>query len=279
MSVSNEALPTLGTGNFYGTTRSREARGATFSTVFHPAARDIPEHRHSAPYFCLLLDGGYEETSRGETLTYVPLTIAFHPAALSHHDSIGPDGARFFMIELGPEWNDALPDWPARVSELDGGDPVWSALRLFQLFGEPAFENEPEVDSLLFELCGHVEKMQPPDATEPDWLAAAVERIQAVYPERIDLRRLAAWAGVTPVHLTRCFRRFHGRGVGDYVQGLRVRDVCRHLSESDATATEIAQTLGFADHSHLTRVFKRITGVTPAVYRARLGGSRAAGRT
>ena len=278
MSLTSSALPTFGAGKFYGETRSREARGAVFSVVAHPQPRVIPKHRHAAAYFCLLLDGGYEETSGGETLAYAPLTIAFHPAGLSHHDAIGPHGARFFMIELGPDWSDALPVWPARVSELDGGDPVWSALRLFQLFSESTFENDSEVEALLFELCGHVEKMQPADATEPTWLAAALERIHAAYPERIDLRALGASVGVSPVHLTRCFRRFHGRGVGDYVQGLRVRDVCRHLSESDATATEIAQTLGFADHSHLTRVFKRITGVTPAAYRARSTETRAAER-
>lgn len=44
----------------------------------------------------------------------------------------------------------------------------------------------------------------------------------------------------------------------------------RWLAERDLTVTELAYETGFADASHLSRVFKRITGFPPSVIKAQL---------
>jgi AraC-like DNA-binding protein len=72
---------------------------------------------------------------------------------------------------------------------------------------------------------------------------------------------------VDPAHLCRAFRRFRRRTIGDYVTGLRVQFVCRKLAETHEPLSDIAAQSGFTDQSHMTRVFKRITGVTPGSYR------------
>jgi AraC-like DNA-binding protein len=48
----------------------------------------------------------------------------------------------------------------------------------------------------------------------------------------------------------------------------------RLLETSDRPIAEIAQTLGFADQSHLTKLFRRETGVTPGQVRAHSGRKR-----
>jgi AraC-like DNA-binding protein len=45
--------------------------------------------------------------------------------------------------------------------------------------------------------------------------------------------------------------------------------VRRHLTaDSDTALADLAMRAGFADQSHLTRVFKQMTGCTPTAYRA-----------
>jgi AraC-like DNA-binding protein len=63
------------------------------------------------------------------------------------------------------------------------------------------------------------------------------------------------------------FRRFTGVTFGEYVQRLRVQFACRQLLNPSATLAGIASLAGFADQSHLTNVFRNITGLTPAVLR------------
>jgi AraC-like DNA-binding protein len=41
----------------------------------------------------------------------------------------------------------------------------------------------------------------------------------------------------------------------------------RHLLAAGSSPAQTAGAVGFADQAHLTRWFKRVTGVTPAVYR------------
>jgi AraC-like DNA-binding protein len=87
------------------------------------------------------------------------------------------------------------------------------------------------------------------------------------------LKAIAHEMSVNPSHLCRTFRRFRRRTIGDYVMGLRVQFVCRKLTETGDALTDIAEEAGFTDQSHMTRVFKRITGDTPGSYR--VAGSRA----
>ena len=99
------------TGQFYGTiVRRHAAAGATLSIVRHENTRELPVHSHEQPYFCLLVEGKYAETYGGSTITYEPFSIALHPAAYSHSDSISSSGATFFTIELGNEWHERLRD-------------------------------------------------------------------------------------------------------------------------------------------------------------------------
>jgi AraC family transcriptional regulator len=55
--------------------------------------------------------------------------------------------------------------------------------------------------------------------------------------------------------------------IGDYVQRLRVRWASAELCRPGARLADVAAAAGFADQSHLTRVFKRVTGATPSAFR------------
>jgi AraC family transcriptional regulator len=52
----------------------------------------------------------------------------------------------------------------------------------------------------------------------------------------------------------------------------RVQHACRLLANREMSLSMIAVETGFVDQSHLTNVFRRITGMTPGAMRVLLTG-------
>lgn len=91
---------------------------------------------------------------------------------------------------------------------------------------------------------------------------------------RVSLESLAADIGVTPVHLTQCFKRSEGVPLYRYQTQLRLGRALERLPESE-DITDLAFELGFSSHSHFTAAFRAKTGMTPSQFReqARSAGS------
>jgi AraC family transcriptional regulator len=104
-------------------------------------------------------------------------------------------------------------------------------------------------------------------ARTSDWLELVREIVQDRYRESLSLRELAEEANVHPVHLARAFRKRYGCCVGDYLRQMRVAGACRDLANSDLGMAEIAGRNGFSDQSHLCRIVKQYTGVSPSRHR------------
>jgi len=82
---------------------------------------------------------------------------------------------------------------------------------------------------------------------------------------RLDLTTLAQEAGLSRYQVLRAFKRRYGLPPQSYRMRVRMAIAQRMLREGSAPAF-VAAELGFVDQSHLTRHFKRVLGVTPAVY-------------
>jgi transcriptional regulator GlxA family with amidase domain len=87
---------------------------------------------------------------------------------------------------------------------------------------------------------------------------------------RID--RLAREVGMSVRSLARRFRRSTGNSPGEYIQRVKVEAAKRAL-ESGERVSAVAGVVGYADAAAFRRLFSRVTGLTPADYRARYGPS------
>lgn len=272
----------LGEGQFFGQVIGRrQTSGFLLSELHHGARRRFPRHTHERAYFCLLLSGSYAEQVAGRPVEQRPLSLAFHPPALVHRDEVGERGARFFSLEVEDRWIERLreedrPDLSFGLAV--EGASLWLAVRLHTELRRFEPDSTLTVECLAAELLRTVARRpRPEDRRPPAWLGRVEELLRASYRGPLTLDHLASAAGVHPIHLTRTFRRFHGRTPGEYVQELRVRQVCGALGDPRTRQTplaDLALDAGFADQSHCTRVFKRITGTTPGSFRAALGGRR-----
>lgn len=83
-------------------------------------------------------------------------------------------------------------------------------------------------------------------------------------------RRLAAYAerlGMTADRLNEHCKRATGVTAGHLLRQRVLTEAKRQLLFTDLAASEIAYELGFADPTHLSRFFKRYTGLSPSEFR------------
>lgn len=267
-------------GYYTGESTTWEAADVLLTEVRHAVAKPVAPHQHEAPYFSLLLEGAYEECGEDFDFRYEPYTLVFHSAGTTHQDRI-LGACRFFAIDLMPRWEGVIGELGgarAHVFELSGGDPVWLVLRLYREFLARADGAKATIEALVYELCGHVVKRSSDDFREPSWLSVADAAVCERFRQPFDLAALASQAGVHPTHLCRAFRRFRGHTISDAIIGARVQYVARRLTDSEEPLADIAIEAGFTDQSHMSKVFKRITGYAPGEHRQSASSARSSAR-
>ena len=85
--------------------------------------------------------------------------------------------------------------------------------------------------------------------------------------ERLTLRELAGFAGLSVFHFLRCFKQCVGIPPHAYVRERRIERAKQLLARGEATIAEVAFRCGFSDQSSFARTFHRIAGVTPREFR------------
>ncbi|NJP12679.1 MAG: helix-turn-helix transcriptional regulator [Leptolyngbyaceae cyanobacterium RU_5_1] len=102
-------------------------------------------------------------------------------------------------------------------------------------------------------------------------LKRVTEYIHEHLNQDIKLIELAAIAQISPYHFLRLFKQKTGITPHQYILQQRIERAKHLLQHSQLSIAEIAISVGFCDQSHLTRCFKRITGITPkSKYRTKI---------
>lgn len=118
---------------------------------------------------------------------------------------------------------------------------------------------------------------QPPRVTRAAGESDAVARAQAHLfgrlAEDVSLVELADAACLTPWHFIRVFARRTGLTPHAWLMQRRAQEAAKLLRQGEGIAAAAART-GFADQSHMTRVFKRLFGHTPGQLRNSVQGGR-----
>ena len=262
-------------GEWYGNIeRSQTIGGVLLSIVFHDRPRSIGLHEHTWSYFLMPFAGAYRETKDGVTIDYDPFSIAYHPAGFVHSDEIlTPE--KFFAIELQHEWQMRSGhhyDTSAWRFELQHGEAVWLAIQLLQRFLAGEIDDVFEVDTIVSEMLGIALRMVDRDRPQRAWVNDVKRLLREGYAGRVSLEDLGARIGIHPASLSRGFRLDEGITISDYLSRVRIQQACRQMTDKNVTLAELAANCGFADQSHLTRVFKSITGSPPGVFRDLLRG-------
>lgn len=89
----------------------------------------------------------------------------------------------------------------------------------------------------------------------------------------ITLKDVAAAVGKNAAYVTTTLSQHTGQSAVEWIISGRMAEARRLLLHSNQPVGDIACRVGYADATHFIRLFRRIHGVTPAVFRNRSPGS------
>lgn len=256
-----------------GRSRESDLGGIVLTEFRMPPHFELGFHRHGSAALFVWLQGRLEvDLGREAWMLSRPGEVLVMPAGLEHREHGGPDGGRCLMIQ-------GTPDSPVRdemtevVQTGRGGvvGPLDTLPRTLEaaLSGPLDVRRRLRARAVCLDLLAGFDDLHSRTGTfaSPAWLRAATRWIDEHYLEEWSLSELSERFGVSPSHLTRCFREELGTSVGARIRKLRLEHAAKRLSTTDIPISDVASEAGFSDQSHLTRLFRRRYGTTPARYR------------
>lgn len=248
------------------------ARHLDFRCTTYAGGLHQPPHRHDELHLSLVLRGRLAETVHGHTEHAAALSVVAKDPDVVHADAFGPEPVSIARLSLPNLGVGALVDAPDRAFAWRWShDPTVARcfLRLVQRAAgahDSFAADDAEVLDLLAALTARA--AHRPAGTPPAWLAATIERLRAEWQPGTRVAHVARTAGVHPVYLARCVRRWYGHGVQELLRRHRLAAAAALLARDRATVSEAAHATGFTDESHLCREFRARLSLAPGRYRA-----------
>jgi AraC family transcriptional regulator of arabinose operon len=103
--------------------------------------------------------------------------------------------------------------------------------------------------------------------TVPTSLMRVREHIETHIGDKLTIPDLARLAGMSEAGLNRSFKRHYSTSPARFVSEVRIREVARLLQQTAEPIDDIADQTGFPNRAYLSRVFKQVTGESPADFR------------
>jgi AraC family transcriptional regulator len=263
----------LSPGQHYGKVRmQRSIPGFRLLEVAHPGGVKFPKHAHESAFFTVVLYGAMIENFATGALESSAGMVCFNAADEEHSNTVSPVGTRSLILEVETELTERARKHSSGIAQsavFNGGEVSWLARKLIREWAQFDNVSPLAIEGLGLELIAARCRTSPVrNLKRPDWLERARDLIHARFTEALSVSDLASAVGVHRAHLARCFRQYYQSSIADYVRNLRIELVQNNLSSTNLPLAEIAARAGFYDQPHMTRLFKRATGLTPAKYRA-----------
>jgi AraC-like DNA-binding protein len=106
-----------------------------------------------------------------------------------------------------------------------------------------------------------------PDGSANQRINQVLTLINQRLPEVPAQSEVAQRVRMSPQAFSRFFKRCLGKTFIEYVNELRIGEVCRALLETEATITGAAYAAGFNNLSNFNEQFRHLKGMTPREYR------------
>jgi AraC-like DNA-binding protein len=100
------------------------------------------------------------------------------------------------------------------------------------------------------------------------WQKRRVEAYLAQhFSESVRIETLARMVSLSASHFCRAFKQSFGRTPHSHLTGLRIERAKEMMLSAAEPLSQIALACGLADQAHLSKVFRRCVGQTPAAWR------------
>ena len=236
----------------------------------------FPRHTHDQFGIGLVYRGAQKSLSgRGIVEAGPGDIITVNPGEVHDGAPIGDSGRAWKMLYFDPA---LVAEAATDICQEHRGVPEFSlpvihdagvALRFSRLFralttGDDAFDGEEELLILLAAVIGEAGGA---DRFLPPAVRRAKSRIDDDPAAPVSLADLASEGGMSRFQLLRAFARATGLTPHAYLLQRRIDNARRMIAAGTPLAIAAAGS-GFADQSHMTRVFISKFGVSPGIYAA-----------
>ena len=209
-----------------------------------PARYNLPRHQHLDSYATVVLEGRFVEAGFAGRARAIAGVALLHGVLDVHADQMLSAGARILRLPWPSTLEGAFqvrdPDFLVRVAERD---PQEAAAALMDDIASSRHSAHR---------CN-------------DWPDLLANGLAAR-----DMPELRVWAKrhhVRPETLSRGFRAAYGCSPSTYRLQLRARRAWSLVTHEQTPLATIAAETGFADHAHMSRAVKMLTGRTPSDWR------------
>ena len=250
---------------------------ATYSS----GGRQFGRHWHDVYGFGLLDRGAQSWASgRGRVDAYAGHVITTNPGEVHDGRPLGGPSRRWRIVSVDPGVMRSLTNSPASDSEIvrpviDDAGLVASLRGLFAAIerwnnGERTSLERLAVEERVVQGCVLLMRRHGSSPAPGDAAKASVHRVRERLADELltvpSLADLASTVGLSRFQLLRRFREQYGVTPHAWVISRRAEQA-RACIRDGATLASAAATCGFADQSHMTRVFARHFGYTPGAWR------------
>lgn len=95
----------------------------------------------------------------------------------------------------------------------------------------------------------------------------AIDYMRHNFNTKLNLDSIVADMFLSKDYFRRLFKNTTGISITDFIQKTRIEEACKLLAATKRTVFDIAGDCGFRDIKFFYKIFKKITGYTPAEYR------------
>jgi len=256
-----DELRTLDFGVTFDMVAARTACGQHLTLTSHRASDEIPPHRHSNDYICIVLNGGFGEVQSRDCVERKSGSVFAYRAGETHHDRFGPRGAMCVNLHFEPG--------EKRIQGIDGICSTPLRLAADRLAFELAAYSAEELPlaSLAAEILAEIGMLDSSAPESARWVRRIVDAICDDPRRRWTLSELAEIAERHPVRVAQAFRAQSGISLGAFQRMRRLVSLSLALRGDSSPLATLACDFGYCDQSHMNSEFRSAFGISPGMYR------------
>lgn len=226
---------------------------------------EYPVHYDRFDRISIVLSGKVKEVISKKEHYASSTSFVIKPSGVLHSNKFGPTGSRMLSLLVHPDFIEQfeLESFFSQLRWIHTSKITASVINSLMRLKENQDWISEAID-LISLLSLH--KVND-DAFPPLWLYRIRERINDEADSNLSVKDLAATENLHPVYMARVFRKFEGCGVKEYIHTVKMRQITEKLSDTKLPIVQIALDMGYADQSHMSRMFKNFVGVSPGSFR------------
>lgn len=114
---------------------------------------------------------------------------------------------------------------------------------------------------------GNTEVEQPEELINPTMMMQIIKEIKQNYTHNVTLSGLSEKYGISMGYLSSQLKSELGQSFSEYITSKRIQKAKELLADETLSIEAITELTGYNDYFYFTKVFKKITGISPSKYR------------